>query len=365
MVDLDLLYSQNQLTKEVRDLVDEFMSPMGAGRRYLLGRTEESKTLSIIIDIDGFIDDISGQGTIWNGKPVVNARDVPKDAIVVNCVNKAKPITALNSIVNMRVAGILAYVDFCKAFPDLVPLPNFVVETRVDVQLNQRKWDALRACLFDEESRQVLDDLLKYRLTGDYTFVKQYSFRPADQYFENFLELESGEVFVDAGGYDGDTTELFCMKNPNYDKVFLFEPSSTHIEKAKSRLKEFRAVEFIELGVSDVPGTLFFNSDEGSASYVSATTGTTKIEVTTIDQQIASKVTYIKMDLEGWELKALEGAKRHIIEEFPRLAIAVYHHPSDFWRIFEFVIRLRQDYKIFLRHYTEGWIETVMYFVPK
>ena len=71
------------------------------------------------------------------------------------------------------------------------------------------------------------------------------------------------------------------------------------------------------------------------------------------------------MDLEGWELKALAGAKKHILEDHPKLAIAVYHHPSDFWRVFEFVISLRQDYKIFLRHYTESWTETIMYFVPK
>jgi hypothetical protein len=70
------------------------------------------------------------------------------------------------------------------------------------------------------------------------------------------------------------------------------------------------------------------------------------------------------MDLEGWEIKALEGARQHIVADHPTLAIAVYHHPSDFWQIFEYVKNLRHDYNVFLRHYTEGWSETVMYFVP-
>jgi hypothetical protein len=74
---------------------------------------------------------------------------------------------------------------------------------------------------------------------------------------------------------------------------------------------------------------------------------------------------FIKMDLEGWELKALQGAVRHIREDHPKLAIAVYHHPSDFWRIPEFILSIRDDYDLYLRHYTEGWSETVMYFVPR
>ena len=46
------------------------------------------------------------------------------------------------------------------------------------------------------------------------------------------------------------------------------------------------------------------------------------------------------------------------------LAIAVYHDIVDFWRIPEYVLSLRPNYQIYLRHYTEGWSETVMYFVP-
>jgi hypothetical protein len=71
------------------------------------------------------------------------------------------------------------------------------------------------------------------------------------------------------------------------------------------------------------------------------------------------------MDLEGWELNALRGASRHIREDHPKLAISVYHHPSDFWRIPEYVLGLRGAYDVHLRHYSEGWSETVMYFIPR
>jgi FkbM family methyltransferase len=258
---------------------------------------------------------------------------------------------------------VLSYSDFCKVLPDLVPLPDFVLETRVDIQKNQEKWEALSVALCDDQSRQVLDDILKYRLTGDYGFMKAYSFRPKDQYFEDFLGLGYKEVLVDAGGFDGDTTEEFCRRYPQYEKVYLFEPSLNNLTKAKSRLKDCRAIDFVQLGLSDSEGKLWFNADGGSASCISSS-GSCQVDVTTLDQYVDKKVTFIKMDLEGWEIKALQGAKLHIVEDKPKLAIAVYHNPSDFWQIFEYIKNLQLDYKVFLRHYTESWTETIMYLVP-
>jgi hypothetical protein len=42
--------------------------------------------------------------------------------------------------------------------------------------------------------------------------MTSYSFRPKDKYFEDFLGLGSKEIFVDAGRFDGDTTELFVRR---------------------------------------------------------------------------------------------------------------------------------------------------------
>ena len=339
------------------------MSKAGIGRRYLFGRNENSVALAKVIDIDYFIDDYAEQGTIWNGKPVVNSGAVPKQAIIVNCVYNSRPMTAHERIKSLGVSGVLAYSDLINGYPDLIPLPNFIADTRADFQQNQSRWEALSSALADAQSRQVLDDVLSFRLTGDCTFMSPYSFRPREQYFEDFLGLGENDIFVDAGGYDGDTTEEFCRRYPGYKKVYLFEPSMNNLTNAKTRLKDYRNIEFVQLGVSDTEEKVFFNPDGGSASCISLA-GSCQIDVTTLDRYVDKKVTFIKMDLEGWEIKALQGAKNHIVEDFPALAIAVYHNASDFWRIFEYVISLRKDYKVFLRHYTESWTETIMYFVP-
>jgi FkbM family methyltransferase len=357
----EVLGSFYQIESEAQKLANEFLSPESAGRRYVLGRNDCSAALSRAIEVDGFVDDFCQPGTLWQGRPVLKGAEIVQNALIVNCSFSISPVSAAKRAT--EVGRVIAYADLCRAAPGLIELPDFVVETREDMQLHRTQWEAMGSSLADAESAEVLNHLLHYRLTGDYRFMSPFRVRFKDQYFESFLNLGPDEVFVDCGGFDGDTTEEFARRCPEYAKVHLFEPSSKNIEKAKIRLKDYHGIDFIELGISDTEGTLVFDPDAGSASSVDES-GSCKIAVTTLDEHIADKVTLIKMDLEGWEMKALAGARRHIVEDHPKLAISVYHHPSDFWRVFEFVMDLRQDYKVYLRHYTEGWSETVMFFVP-
>lgn len=346
----------------IRDLVNILIDHENRKSRYFFGRNELSLQLCEIIDTDGFIDDYAPSNSSWHGKPVFSLDQVSRDAIIVNCVINSRPKLAFSRIKDAGFLNILSYSDLCRAQPDLVPLPDFVVQTRQDIDVNLEKWSSVFENLADVESRTVLNDVLHYRLTADHTALAKYKFRPMEQYFEEFMEFDK-EIFVDAGGFDGDTTEQFCLRYPNYKKVYLFEPSKNNIESAKKRLNQFHSINFIEKGVSNEPGVLYLNSKEGSSCMVSPT-GVSEINVTTIDLHIAEKVSFIKMDLEGWEINAIHGARNHIINDHPKLAIAVYHKSSDIWSIFDLVRNLRKDYKIYLRHYTESWTETIMFFAP-
>ena len=347
---------------DARCLAEQFLSPADARPKFLLGRNVHSAALLDRVKIDGVIDDYFTDDS-WHGRPVVKCVDVPKNAIVANCSMSISPISAFQRLGQMGLFGCVYYADLYRARPDVVPIPFFVSETWEDLAQNEVHWTSLLGKFADDRSRRVLEDLLRYRLTADPRYMAGYSVRLSDQYFEEFLSLQ-GEVFVDAGGYDGDTTAEFCKRYPDYRKIFLFEPSSNNMRSARSRLVDCRDVEFIEKGLSDSSGSLSFDANAGSASAV-VSHGSCRIEVTTLDAAVSEKVSFIKMDLEGWELNTLVGAQRHILSDHSKLAVSVYHRAPDFWRIPEFVASLRNDYDIYLRHYTEGWSETVMFFVPQ
>jgi FkbM family methyltransferase len=144
--------------------------------------------------------------------------------------------------------------------------------------------------------------------------------------------------------------------------VFLFEPSERNMRAAKVRLAAHRNISFRDEALSDRPGTMTFNTEAGSASGVTSGPGE-EVRVDTLDRAVSEPVSFIKMDLEGWELKALAGCARHIRENRPKLAIAVYHRAADFRTVYRYARSLHPDYKVYLRHYTQGWSETVMFFV--
>jgi len=340
-----------------------FFDPTWKGGRYVLGRNPDALQCTKIVPVDGIVDDYAEAGTRWNGLPVVRADCLPEGSLVVNCSTSIRPLSAHARLESVRGIEVVAYADLVGQNA-LLPNPAFVESSRKDFIENPEKWRYLCSRLADAESTSVFDHLVLYRLSGDYRHMASFSVRFQDQYFDPVVRPSASEVFVDCGGFDGDTVLEFCSRNPKFRRIYVFEPSEANFAKACTRLRGIADVIILPLGVSDKNGSLSFNTGAGSASSVSQE-GNVRIEVVTLDDYITEEVSFIKMDLEGWELNALKGSRRHIVEDHPKLAISVYHEPSHFWRVPEYVLGLRDDYDIYLRHYSEGWSETVMYFIPR
>ena len=90
-----------------------------------------------------------------------------------------------------------------------------------------------------------------------------------------------------------------------------------------------------------------------------------KISITSIDDFVENhqvkKIDFIKMDLEGGELRALKGARLIINKYGPKLAICIYHKFSDFVEIPQWFTANFPDYEFRLSHYTIFEDETVLY----
>lgn len=343
-------------------LAKQFLSEDVVAPRYAVGKNIQTLNISGIIKLNGIIDDYNFSDGQWNGIPLIRTIDVDHNALVVNCSTSISPVSVLRHLESSGIKNVIEFHQAVEVSEDKLEWPDFVKSMRNEVRKNFEAWQWMYDSFEDDISRQTLLDVICYRLTANPWFMREYQVRLNEQYFEDFMQYNK-EVFVDAGGFDGDTSDGFASRYADYQKIYFFEPSAKNMKLARQRLAKYKKIEFLEIGLSDMAGTLCFNQDAGSAS-CATTVGDSSINVDTLDTVVTEAVSFIKMDLEGWELKALEGAKEHIRRDHPKLAIAVYHDSADFMRTFEFIERFNLKYKIFLRHYTQGWSETVMFFLP-
>lgn len=329
---------------------------------YVIGRNDQSSELIKKYNVLGLIDDYNSHELQWNGIPILKTRDIDRSSIIVNCSTSIGPVLVHNNLFKAGFINVISISDLISGDGLQITLPLFVSQQREELQLHKEWWSKLYSLMSDDYSKKVLADVLRFRLSANLKYLNEYSIRIKDQYFEDFMGYKS-EIFVDAGGFDGDTTEEFINRYPDYQKVYFFEPSKINLDAARRRLAGRSNIDYKQLGLSDSNGSLFFNGNAGSASAISGDKGE-PISVVTLDDVIGGNpVTFIKMDLEGWEMNALRGAEATIRKNKPKLAIAVYHSAKDFREVPMYLLSINPEYKIFLRHYTQGWSETVMYFL--
>lgn len=188
------------------------------------------------------------------------------------------------------------------------------------------------------------------------------------QYFNpDFMTFEDEEIFVDAGCKDLATVkelQSYCKK---IRKVYAFEPDPDNYRECISNKKWFEAgtVEVIPCGTWSEKKRLYFSATADGSSHVTEA-GEVCIDVMPIDEVIdtSTKVTFIKMDVEGSELESLKGARQTISRDKPKLAICIYHKAEDMLTLPLYIKSLVPEYKLYIRHHSNGAGETVLYAIP-
>ncbi|MBT3033378.1 MAG: FkbM family methyltransferase [Candidatus Thiodiazotropha sp. (ex Lucina pensylvanica)] len=328
--------------------------------RFVFGINEYAEKIAQVIEIAGFIDDFTDNQSFM-GKPVIKSKSIPRHAMVVSSL-LGRPLTARALLNSVGVRNI----DFFSFYTisGLISHPvRFWGDGKSDIEEYLSEYKKIFETLADQESKDTFKKIVNFRFTSNIDYLNGFCDRQKEQYFEPFLHLSNkNEVFVDVGGFEGETTQEFIRRCPEYKEIYIIEPDNINIQTAKLELKIRDNIHYLQYGASNRVGKARFNSS-GSISSIKKD-GDHDIQINTIDNLINSHVSYIKMDIEGIELDAIDGAVETISEFHPSMAIAVYHHPSDLRTIPSRILEIRDDYKIFMRHYTEGVVETIMYFVP-
>lgn len=231
---------------------------------------------------------------------------------------------------------------------------------------NKGKYVAVSTSLFYEQIKQfLLDNGFEQEKILD-VFGDIMISLEAEQYFDADIMIpRQGEALIDGGCFNCGTDEFFIKWcSGDYHKIYAFEPDRKNYENCIKVSKEdgIRNIEILNKGLWDCTTELPFMEAGDAGSKISGETGNKVISTVKVDDIVGNdRISLIKLDVEGAELKALRGAEQTIRRCRPRLAICVYHKPEDIMEIPEYVLSLHSDYKIFFRHYSLSHIETVMY----
>jgi len=199
-----------------------------------------------------------------------------------------------------------------------------------------------------------------FELVGSF-IVQQYR-------YGTIVEPKLGDIVFDIGAYVGDTALWFSKAVGPQGRVYAFEPEPNNFEKLKANLERNKVTNVIplQLALSENEGEMQIASGGGSSAITETADGAS-VEVTTVDKFVEAnklpRVDFIKMDVEGHELKVLAGARETIKTVKPSLALSAYHRGDDLIELPKFLLELDPNYKFYLRHCGPSWAETVLYVV--
>jgi FkbM family methyltransferase len=356
-----------------RDIV--LMGAGGLGRRTLAGLRRHG------VEPLAFADNgIERQGTTVDGlrvlSPDVAGREFGRRAaFVVTIWGANQPHRFAHSRERLRACGCDVVCSFPALFwkypSALLPfylqdLPSRLLDDRIDV---------LRACELWEDagSRAEYVAQVRFRLNADFDGLAHPVAHP--QYFpDDLFAWSEREWIVDGGAYDGDTVRtVTTMHGDRFGHVLALEPDPVNFSKLQETVAKLpRAahgkIDCRQVALGSGHGTVYLEATGTAASAASAipSAGTIAVSADTLDALVdGARPTFIKLDIEGFEIDALEGARQTIERLGPILAICVYHRQDHLWRIPLLLGQRRDDYAFFLRpHNEEGW-DLVCYAIPR
>ena len=109
---------------------------------------------------------------------------------------------------------------------------------------------------------------------------------------------------------------------------------------------------------------LFFSryeNNNGEGSKITDYENEGNCKVVCLDEYLKEPYTFLKADIESFEYRMLQGARRGIIEYKPKLAICIYHSSIDLYSIPMLIKELVPDYKLAIRHHANDLTGTVLY----
>ena len=345
---LELPTCWEQLQKTKKPVV---MYGMGNGADHILRHLDRlAVPVQEFFASDGFV-----RGHSFHGKRVKKFSEIQaqyEDFVIVTAF-AARDEPTMETIFLLDRQYELYAPDVPVAGEDLFDR-DFFISHLSQAQAAYRLWA-------DERSRQIYRDLIAYKLTGKIKYLAS-TVCSRQEVFSSLLRLGSAESYVDLGAYNGDTIEEFLRyTDGRFSAVCAMEPDPKNYQKLCRRSESLGLfpgdrVRLLNLAAWDDRTELNFSSCAGRNSAVAASGR--QIKADSVDNLLGkAPVTFLKMDVEGSEARAVLGAANAIRRHKPKLMISAYHRSGDLFALPLQIQRIQPGYRLYLRRfpYIPAW----------
>lgn len=288
---------------------------------------------------DGFV-----RGQIFHGKKVLSfseIREKYEDFIILVSFGSPRR-DVLDMIYEMSGKYELYSPD--------VPLAGENLFSREFFEANEEKFRQVRELFADEESREIFDNIISYKLSGKIDFLR----RAVSSSQDTLFDFEKYKITVDAGAYTGDTAREMLEKAKNIEKIICLEPDFKNFKKLLRFSEEDERAKGkvcpIAAGAWNDDTKVTFGTAGNRNSNAFSGGKENLVDMVKIDT-VAKEyfVDYIKYDVEGAEMNALAGSHETIEKSSPDMLISLYHRSEDIFEIPLYISENYPQYDIYLR----------------
>ena len=298
----------------------------------------------------------------------VSCKKMEQDVMVVVGMLKKFPIyeTIKNSLLQLGYQNIMHVYDFMQQSSKLSSNNLIFQSDKAILESHKAEITQVYNRLNDEISRRTYAAILTYLAGETEAIIPSYPYE--EQYFAyDVYQKIQDEVFVDCGAFRGDILDFFIRNVHNeFERYIAIEPDGDNAARIrKSGMKKDERIQVIQKAISNRKETLHMKNYFNENSVV-VSDGDIRVEAETLDsllEQLHISPTFVKVDIEGYEAKLLQGGEKTLIENNPVVAIAIYHRISDFWRIPLYFMEHFPENKFYIRSYMNV-NETCLYSVP-
>ncbi|MBR2860262.1 MAG: FkbM family methyltransferase [Clostridia bacterium] len=311
---------------------------MGNGGDIMLGEMEKRG-----IKCDGvFASDDFVRGQYFRGYKVMTFAEAKQ---------KLPDLTVLVSFGTQRPEVIENILSLdAPVFAPEVPVVGEQVFDYEFASKHAKELEEVYACLADEKSKEVFEQIVRYKLDGDIRRLIKCQSDKSEMM--SLFALSKNERYLDLGAYNGDTVKEFAETVGSWESITAVEPDKKNFIKLERNTANLPNVKCINKVIDSSCGEIMFSSAGGRNSRVGAGE---KREAVSVDS-LKEDFTFIKFDVEGQEAKAIKGAEKTIAQR-PKMLVSAYHRSEDIFALPLQVLSICPDYKVYLRHqpYIPAW----------